>query len=137
MKGINVLFFSLILVFSCADARSAIYKCFDELGRPVYSATPTCVAPKEMNKISKKFQKKKKNDEKIDKEEQEKQNRKEQCESARVQLKKYERAPFLTKMIKDKEGREVKVRLTKEEAGDVILDAKKEVSYWCDAKEDK
>jgi len=135
MKGIQILLFFFLTVFTSVDAKSAIYKCFDELGRPVYSATPTCLAPKEMNEISKKFQQKKKKDQKVDLDEKEKQNRKEQCEASRVQLKKYERAPFLTKMTKDKEGREVKVRLTKEEADEVVLDAKKEVAYWCDSKE--
>jgi len=136
MKGIILSLFMVVTVFVTGNASSAIYKCLDENGRPVYSATPTCVQPKEMDKISRKFQNQKKKKQIEEKAEKEQQNRKEQCEQAQVQLKRYQRAPFLTKMVKDEEGRDVKVRLNKEETEDVILDAKKEVSYWCDSKND-
>ena len=56
-----------------------------------------------MNEISKKFQTQKAKSNKVDKEAKEKENRKEQCKNAKIQLKKYQRAPFLTKMTKDQE----------------------------------
>lgn len=133
MKGIPlVLFFTVLVVFS-ATAQSAIYKCIDEYGRPVYSATPTCQKPKEMDKISRQHQVKKKQEQEK-KEKEEADNRKKQCIEAKTQLKKYKRAPFLTKLSKDENGKEVKLRLTDEETKEVILDAEKEVAYWCDGK---
>ncbi len=110
-------------------AKSTIFKCFDDLGRPIFSQQASCDKPETLNYSSKKQaknQKKLQEKKKLTAEQQKKQ----QCADAKTTHSSYKRAPFLTKQVQ-MEGKIIKVRLTKEEAQQAIADAEQEIEYWC------
>jgi len=112
-----------------AAAKSAIYKCLDEYGRPIFSQQATCTKPETVNYTSKQLADKQK--EKQIKERKAANNKqKEQCKQAKATHTLYKRAPFLTKQIIS-DGKEIKIRLSKEEAEQAVTDAQQEVDYWC------
>ena len=64
-----------------------------------------------------------------EKEDKKAKERAETCNASRSTLAKYKKAPFLYRYDDEKKQ---KVRLSKEESEDAMLQAKKDVSYWCD-----
>jgi hypothetical protein len=112
-----------------ACAKSAIYKCLDEYGRPIFSQQATCTKPETVNYTSKQLADKQK--EKQDKQQKDADDKqKEQCSQAKATHSSYKRAPFLTKSIQS-DGKVIRIRLSKEEVQQAIEDAQQEVDYWC------
>ncbi|MFK5984271.1 MAG: hypothetical protein QM479_02430 [Pseudomonadota bacterium] len=122
---ISFLLFLNPLVF----AKSTIYKCLDEFGRPIFSQQATCAKPETVNYSSKQLADKKKKLE-VEKRKSEELKQQQQCHEAKTIYNSYKRAPFLTKMILS-DGKEIKVRLSKEEAKLAITEAEQEKDYWC------
>ena len=121
-----------LLISQHGFAKSTIFKCLDEFGRPIFSQQATCAKPETVNYSSKQLADKKKKQQ-----EQKRQSadakQKEQCNEAETTLASYKRAPFLTKMIVS-DGKEIKIRLNKQEAQQAIADAEQEMGYWCNKK---
>ena len=121
-----------LLVSQHSVAKSTIFKCLDEFGRPIFSQQATCAKPETVNYSSKQLADKQKKQQ-----EQKKQSAeaklKEQCNEAITTLASYKRAPFLTKMTVS-DGKEIKIRLSKQEAQQAIADAEQEMDYWCNKK---
>jgi len=110
-------------------AKSAIYKCLDEYGRPIFSQQATCKKPETVNYTSKQLADKQKQQQ-VQKQKDADSKQKEQCEQAKATHLSYKRAPFLTRPILT-DGKEIKIRLSKEEAEKAIEEAQQEVDYWC------
>ena len=126
MRFFQVLIFSLSLLFSLSVyAKSEIYKCTDQFGRPTYTTQPSCDNPETVGKRKKDKKNVDKKNKLVD------DNRKKLCAEAQETLKSYKSAPFLTKTVKNNEGKSIKVRLSKQEREQTIQDSKDEVDYWC------
>ncbi len=120
---------SSFILLQYSFGKSTIYKCMDELGRPIFSQQSTCVKPETVNYSSKQLADK----EKQRKEEKNKKaalKQKKQCEEAKATYASYKSAPFLTKKVFS-DGKVRKVRLTKDEAMIAVADAEQEKNYWC------
>ncbi len=106
-----------------------IYKWVDAEGRVNYTTRPGNDAAKKMHIGSKAFHenKKQKNDKKA-------QERAKFCQDYKATLKKYNKAPFLSRYDKELKRN---VRLTKEEGEKAILAAEKDVAYWCNPSQEK
>lgn len=120
--------FSFLLVTCNVSAETEIFKCYDKDGRPQYSARPSCNNPEKMNLKSQRFHTVKPTESQqaeIDKQQAE---RRKMCDDANKTLTQYRTAPFL---YKTDEKTQEKVRLTPEETEDAILQAEKDVAYWC------
>jgi hypothetical protein len=129
---LTILIISNLYFISAIFAESTIYKCIDELGRPIFSQQAACDKPDTLNYSSKKQSKKQKEMQKK-KQRVAKQKRKQQCDDAKLTHSSYKGAPFLTKQVQ-KDDKMIKIRLTNEEAQQAISDAEQEVEYWCEPK---
>ena len=126
MYFFQILILLLSLIFSLSVyAKTEIYKCIDQFGRPTYTTQPTCDSPETVG------QRKTKKNEEQNKNKLVDDNRKKLCAEARETLKSYRSAPFLAKTVKNKEGKSIKVRLTKQEREQTIKESIEEVDYWC------
>lgn len=114
--------FSANTVF--AEKQTEIYKWVDKDGRVHYAARPGDKSAKKMHLGSKIFHDEKK-DKAVDDESEE---RAKQCQASKATMAKYKKAPFLYRYD---ETTKQKVRLTEKESKDALLQAEKDISYWC------
>lgn len=126
---LTMLSLTMLSLTTVSFAKSTIFKCLDEFGRPIFSQQATCDKPDTVNYSSKQQAKKQKQQQR-DKQQLAHEKKKKQCDEAKATHESYKRAPFLTKQVVS-EGKNIKVRLTKEEAQQAISDAMDEVEYWC------
>ena len=128
IKLILIAFFSTCSFSLFAETTTEIYKWTDEDGEIHYAAKPGDSSAKKMHLGSKIFHNKdiSKQNETTDKKKQE--ERTKYCKEYKETLAKYKKAPFLTRYD---EQRKQKVRLTREEHKEAMLQAEKDVSYWC------
>lgn len=133
MKPLLSLFISLSLLFplgsALAEKSTEIYKWTDKDGRIHYAARPGDKTAQKMHLGSQRF---KSTETDSDKEDRQAKQRAETCKASRSTLAKYKKAPFLYRYDEEKKQ---KVRLNKEESEDAMLQAKKDISYWCDNPE--
>jgi hypothetical protein len=131
MKTFLLAFFiiSNFYLMSSSFAKSTIFKCLDELGRPIFSQQASCDKPDMINYSSKKQAKKQKELQEKKKVTAE-QKLQQQCTDAKRTHASYKQAPFLTKQVQ-MDGKTIKIRLTTEEAQKAISDAEHEIEYWC------
>jgi len=128
MKYTYILLLLCLLILSADKifAKNEIYKCLDQYGRPTYSTQATCAKPETVQTSNTKNKRSKKT--KVNSEE--RKNNIRQCKNSKKTLTTYKKALFLTKMI-NHNGKEIKVRLNKEEQKKALIDAENEVEYWC------
>ena len=128
-------FLSFCSLSAMAEATTEIYKWTDKDGEIHYAAKPGDTSAQKMHLGSQIFHEKnngKKEEGDTDKKKQEEQIK--YCKEYKETLAKYKKAPFLTRYD---EQRKQKIRLTEEEHKEVMLQAEKDVSYWCNKKEEK
>jgi hypothetical protein len=133
MKSLLSLFITISLLLPLgsisAEKSTEIYKWTDKDGRVHYAASPGDKNAKKMHLGSHRFKTTDTNKDKLDKEAKE---RAATCKASKGTLAKYNKAPFLYRYDEEKKQ---KVRLSKAESEEVILQAKKDISYWCDEPE--
>lgn len=127
---------SLIIILSLIFANSAlaekstdIYKWVDKDGRVHYAARPGDDKAKKMHLGSNIFHDQNKKGEIADDNKGgEDAERAKLCQDSKETLAKYKKAPFLYRYDEDIKQ---KVRLTEKESKETLLQAEKDISYWC------
>ena len=130
--AVFILLIGNLFAIQLVCAKSAIYKCLDEYGRPIFSQQAKCAKPETVNYTSKQLADKQKQKLVQGKKDAEKKQQ-EQCSQAKATHTSYKRAPFLTKAIQS-DGKQIKIRLSAEEVQQAIADAEQEMNYWCNKK---
>jgi len=128
IKLILITFFSTCSLNLFAETSTEIYKWTDKDGEVHYAANPGDTSAKKMHLGSKIFHKRDKGKQKEDTDKKKQEERTKYCKEYKETLAKYKKAPFLTRYD---EQRKQKIRLTEEEHKEIMLQAEKDVSYWC------
>ncbi|MBF0265799.1 MAG: DUF4124 domain-containing protein [Gammaproteobacteria bacterium] len=129
MKILLSLIVLLLSLHQPLFAKPQIYKCLDEYGRPTYSNQSQCKQPVAVNVKKYKNQNETSN-ENANESDIIAKNKAQQCQNAKLKLKKYNSAKRLTKTVSIN-GKIQKVRLNNQEKQKAIYDARKDVDYWC------
>ncbi|WP_198263865.1 DUF4124 domain-containing protein [sulfur-oxidizing endosymbiont of Gigantopelta aegis] len=125
-------FASVVLAESKATNSTEIYKWTDQDGRVHYAARPGDDTAKKMHLGSQIFHDQRKSN-KTDGKSKQAAERAKICQDSKNTLQKYKKAPFLYRY--DDQLKQ-KVRLTEEESKATMLQAEKDISYWCTPKQD-
>jgi len=128
IKLILITFFSGCSLSLFAETTTEIYKWTDSDGEVHYAAKPGDSSAQKMHLGSKTFHKKSGSPKKEDTDKKKQEERTKFCKEYKETLAKYKKVPFLTRYD---EQRKQKIRLTKEEHKAAMLQAEKDVSYWC------
>jgi hypothetical protein len=121
------IFASVVLAESTTTKSTEIYKWTDKDGRVHYAARPGDNTAKKMHLGSQIFHEQRKSNNTDGKSKQATERAK-ICQDSKNTLEKYKKAPFLYR-YDDKQKQ--KIRLTDEESQATMLQAKKDISYWC------
>ena len=134
MKPLLSLFIAITILFSLesvfAEKSTEIYKWTDKDGRVHYAARPGDKTAQKMHLGSHRF---KNTNTKQEIEDKKAKERAATCKASKSTLAIYEKAPFLYRYDEEKKQ---KVRLSDEEGEEAMLQARKDVNYWCGNTED-